>query len=180
MPPTYSSSLSIMGIWLAWSPCRHTVERSFSALWHSAFQWLHEIFKSEVPEHGILHGSPDTVQAGPHRFKLVFTQMPHVLLLLCLFLFTSLLRELCYLLWHRYLLTVVFDHDIVVHLCLFYSQRRDTHLLCRDSAKNCRPSWKFPVYRSGGALRGPGMSEATHRCEPHQVAVRLGFRLTVR
>ena len=95
MPPTYSSSLSIMGIWLAWSPCRHTVERSFSALWHSAFQWLHEIFKSEVPE-----------------------------------------------------------HDIVVHLCPFHSQQRDTHLLCRDSAKNYRPSWKFPVYRSGGALRG--------------------------
>ena len=45
----------------------------------------------EVLEHCILHGTPDTLQAGQHRFKLTFTQMPLVPLILCPFPFPILL-----------------------------------------------------------------------------------------
>ena len=54
----------------------------------------------EVPEHLILHGTPDTIRTGQHRFKLTFTQMPFVLLFLRLFPFPILLQEVCDLLWH--------------------------------------------------------------------------------
>lgn len=37
---------------------------------------LSQIFKSEVPEDSILHGTPDTIRAEQHRFKLTFTQVP--------------------------------------------------------------------------------------------------------
>ena len=59
-----------------------------------------QTFQLEVPEHRILHGTPDTIRAGQHRFKLTFTQMPFVLLFLRLFPFPILLQEVCDLLWH--------------------------------------------------------------------------------
>ena len=40
-----------------------------------------QIFKPEVPEHRILHGTLGALQTGQHRFKLTFTQVPCVLLL---------------------------------------------------------------------------------------------------
>ena len=39
-----------------------------------------QIFKPEVPERRILHGTPNAIRTGQHRFKLTFTQMPCVLL----------------------------------------------------------------------------------------------------
>ena len=78
-----------------------------------------QIFKPEVPEHRILHGTLDALQTGQHRFKLTFTQVPCVLLLLRLFPFSILLKEVCDLLWHRYLLTIVDDNDVVVHFVSF-------------------------------------------------------------
>ena len=38
-----------------------------------------QIFKPEVPERRTLHGSPDAIRTGRHRFKLTFTQVPCVL-----------------------------------------------------------------------------------------------------
>ena len=40
---------------------------------------LPQIFKLEVSERRILHGSPDAIRTGRHRFKLTFTQVPCVL-----------------------------------------------------------------------------------------------------
>ena len=70
-----------------------------------------QIFKPEVPKRRILHGPLDTIPAGQHRFKRTFTQMPCVLLFLRLFPLPILLQEVCDLLWHRYLRTVVDDND---------------------------------------------------------------------
>ena len=50
-----------------------------------------QTFQLEVPERRILHGTPDTLQAGQHRFKLTFTQMTLVPLILCPFPFPILL-----------------------------------------------------------------------------------------
>ena len=41
---------------------------------------LPQIFKLEVPERRILHGTLDAIRTGRHRFKLTFTQVPCVLL----------------------------------------------------------------------------------------------------
>ena len=122
-----------------------------------------QIFKLEVPEHRILHGTLDALQIGQHRFKLTFTQVPCVLLLLRLFPFSILLEEVCDLLWHRYLLTIVDDNDVVVHLCPFRFRRKGTHPRCRYSAKNCRPSWS--ILRTGVVI----MPYGAHEClRPHR------------
>ena len=122
-----------------------------------------QIFKPEVPEHRILHGTLDALKTGQHRFKLTFTQVPCVLLLLRLFPFSILLKEVCDLLWHRYLLTVVDDDNVVVHLCPFRFRRKGTHPRCRYSAKNCRPSWS--ILRTGVVI----MPYGAHEClRPHR------------
>ena len=78
-----------------------------------------QIFKPEVPERRILHGTPDAIRSGRHRFKLTFTQVPRVLFVLRLLPFPILLKEVRDLLWHRYLLTIVDDNDRVVHFVSF-------------------------------------------------------------
>ena len=109
---------------------------------------------------------------------LTFTQVPCVLLLLRLFPFSILLKEVCDLLWHRYLLTIVDDNDVVVHLCPFRFRRKGTHPRCRNSAKNCRPSWS--ILRTGVVIMPYGAHECLRphlRCGPHRKAARFGFRL---
>ena len=118
---------------------------------------------SIVSEQAILHGTLDALRTGRHRFKLTFTQVPCVLLLLRLFPFSILLKEVCDLLWHRYLLTIVDDNDVVVHLCPFRFRRKGTHPRCRYSAKNCRPSWS--ILRTGVVI----MPYEAHEClRPHR------------
>ena len=69
-----------------------------------------------------------------------------------------LLKEVHDLLWHRYLLTVIDNNDVVVHLCPFRFQRKGTHPRCRYSAKNCRPSWS--ILRTGVVI----MPYGAHEC----------------
>ena len=145
---------------------------------HPVPQWLPQIFKPEVPEHCILHGTLDAIRTGQHRFKLTFTQVPCVLPLLRLFPFSILLKEVCDLLWHRYLLTIVDDNDVVVHLCPFRFRRKGTHPRCRYSAKNCRPSWS--ILRTEVVIMPYGVHECLRphlRCGPHRKAARFGFSL---
>ena len=52
-----------------------------------------QTFQLEVPEYSILHGTPDTIRTEQHRFKLTFTQMPMVPLVLRLFPLPILLQE---------------------------------------------------------------------------------------
>lgn len=52
-----------------------------------------QIFKLEVPERCIFHGTPDAIQSRRYRFKLTFTQVPCVLFVLRLLLFPILLKE---------------------------------------------------------------------------------------
>ena len=59
------------------------------------------------------------IRTGQHRFKLTFTQVPCVLLLLRLFPFSILLKDVCDLLWHCHLLTIVDDNDRVVNFVSF-------------------------------------------------------------
>ena len=61
---------------------------------------LPQTFQLEVPERRIFHGAPDAGRTGQHRFKLTFTQVPLVLLILRLFPLPILLQEVCDLLWH--------------------------------------------------------------------------------
>ena len=56
------------------------------ALVSQAIDGFPQSFKLEVPEYSILHGTPDTVRTEQHRFKITFTQMPMVPLVLRLLL----------------------------------------------------------------------------------------------
>ena len=115
-----------------------------------------QIFKPEVPEHRILHGTLDALKTGQHCFKLTLPQVPCVLLLLRLFPFSILLKEVCDLLWHRYLLTIVDDNDVVVHFVSFpLSTERYTPAL-PVQRQILKTFMDVPFVQGGfGALRGP-------------------------
>ena len=51
----------------------------------------------------IFHGTLDTIPAGQRRFKRIFTQMPCVLLFLCLSPVLILFQEIRDLLWYRFM-----------------------------------------------------------------------------
>ena len=145
---------------------------------HPVPQWLPQIFKPEVPEHRILRGTLDAFQTGQHRFKLTFTQVPCVLLFLRPFPFSILLKEVCDLLWHRYLLTIVDDNDVVVHFVSFpLSTERYTPALPVQRQK-LSTFMEHPAYRV--VIMPYGVHECLRphlRCGPHRKAARFGFRL---
>ena len=115
-----------------------------------------QIFKPKVPEHRILHGTLDALQTGQRRFKLTFTQVPCVLLVLRLLPFSILLKEVRDLLWHRYLLTIVDDNDRVVYFVSFpLSMEGYTPALPGTAPKTVDLHGTSCVQGGHNALRGP-------------------------
>ena len=70
---------------------------------HPASQWLSTDFQAGGSKRRIFHGTLDTIPAGQHRFKRIFTQMPCVLLFLCLSPVLILFQEIRDLLWYRFM-----------------------------------------------------------------------------
>ena len=139
---------------------------------------LPQIFKPEVPEHCILHGAPDALQTGQHRFKLTFTQVPCVLLFLRPFPFSILLKEVCDLLWHRYLLTIVDDNDRVVHFVSFPLSTEGYTPALPVQRQKLSTFMELPAYRV--VIMPYGVHECLRPhsgCGPHRKAARFGFRL---
>ena len=117
---------------------------------------LPQIFKLEVPERRILHGSPDAIRTGRHRFKLTFTQVPCVLFVLRLLPFPILLKEVRDLLWYRYLLTIVNDNDRVVYFVSFPLSTEGYTPALPVQRQKLSTFMEHPAYRDGhNALRGP-------------------------
>ena len=86
-----------------WSiPCRNGGRAGFDLV-HPAPQWLSTDFQDGGSNRCIFHGTLDTIPAGQRRFKRIFTQMPCVLLLLCLSPVLFLLQEIRDLLWYRFM-----------------------------------------------------------------------------
>ena len=115
-----------------------------------------QIFKPEVPERRILHGTLDALQTGQHRFKLTFTQVPCVLLVLRLLPVPILLKEVRDLLWYRYLLTIVNDNDRVVYFVSFPLSTEGYTPALPVQRQKLSTFMEHPAYRGGhNALRGP-------------------------
>lgn len=70
---------------------------------HPAPQWLSTDFQAGGSNRCIFHGTLDTIPAGQRRFKRIFTQMPCVLLFLCLSPVLILFQEIRNLLWYRFM-----------------------------------------------------------------------------
>ena len=137
-----------------------------------------QIFKPEVPEHRILHGTLDAIRTGRHRFKLTFTQVPCVLLVLRLFPFSILLKEVCDLLWHRYLHTVIDNNDIVVHFVPFPLSTEGYTPALPVQRQKLSAFMELPAYRVVIMPYGAHECLRPHlRCGPHRKAARLGFSL---
>ena len=77
--------ITLMGICLLYT--------SIPSLVTQAVHSFSQIFKPEVPERRTFHGTPNASQTRQLRFKLTFTQMPFVPLILCLFPFPILLQK---------------------------------------------------------------------------------------
>ena len=86
-----------------WSiPCRNGGRAGFDLV-HPAPQWLSTDFQDGGSNRCIFHGTLDTIPAGQRRFKRIFTQMPCVLLFLCLSPVLILFQEIRDLLWYRFM-----------------------------------------------------------------------------
>ena len=86
-----------------WSiPCRNGGRAGFD-LMHPVPQWLSSDFQAGGSKRRIFHGTLDTIPAGQSRFKRIFTQMPCVLLFLCLSPVLILFQEIRDLLWYRFM-----------------------------------------------------------------------------
>lgn len=86
-----------------WSiPCRNGGRAGFDLV-HPAPQWLSTDFQDRGSNRCIFHGTLDTIPAGQRRFKRIFTQMPCVLLFLCLSPVLILFQEIRDLLWYRFM-----------------------------------------------------------------------------
>lgn len=86
-----------------WSiPCRNGGRAGFDLV-HPAPQWLSTDFQAGGSNRCIFHGTLDSIPAGQRRFKRIFTQMPCVLLFLCLSPVLILFQEIRDLLWYRFM-----------------------------------------------------------------------------